>query len=307
MDTALQILISAADQWAVFSLLAIGTLVSFRIIRFPDLTIDGSFLLGAAAYARVINLYALPWGPWLALAAAFGAGAFAGFTTGFLSERLRINRFLAGIVVTTGSYSVALRLMGGANLPLSQSFSLLTAIDRSAFPDALETIALSGVALSALFMVALLLWTEVGLQLRAVGDNLDLQRSLGRRADVLVISGLMLANGLVGLGGGLLTQQSAGAYLDSGAGMLVAGLACMFIGDAACLYTGISLLRRGPIIALISTAVLGSFAYCAIRAGARELRINQTDLKGATALVVVVALLIGRQKRQPWMIGDETL
>src|SRR3712207_6004062 len=195
--------------------MALGVYLSFRVLAFPELTVDGSFPLGAAVSAVLI--VKPTWQPWLTLPVAFAAGVLAGCVTALLATRLRINGLLAGILVSLGLWTVNLRVMGGtSNLPMLSVDTVLTPF-RAPFVEAARALGVSpgdiaAVAVFAAIAVALglaLRWflhTELGLALRATGDNEQMLRALGTNADSLKLLGLGLANGLVALSAALVSQ-----------------------------------------------------------------------------------------------------
>ncbi|MGE5554144.1 MAG: ABC transporter permease [Betaproteobacteria bacterium] len=275
----LGIALGALEQGLAFGLMALGVYLTFRVLDFPDLTVDGSFALGGACTAALL---VAGWGPAAATAVAGIGGALAGTVTGLLHTRLHISGLLAGILTMTGLYSVNLRVMGRANVPLLQQQTLFTLVQNgwtAGFPSLL--LLLPVVAAIALILVAFLR-TQVGLVLRATGDNQQMVRSVGASTGGAQVLGLALANGLVALSGALVAQQQGFADVGMGVGTIVAGLASVIVGEAV--------LHPQGLAAQVAAVVGGSVLYRAAVALALQLGFAPTDLKLVTSLIVVVAL-----------------
>ncbi len=270
----------ALEQGLVYAVMALGVYLTFRVLNFPDLTVDGSFPLGAAVAARLITGGASPVAA--TLVAPF-LGFAAGAVTGILNTRLKISGLLAGILTMTALYSINLRVMGRANIPLLRSASVLTVLNRLGVPSSVSALALF-VAVVALLKLALdvFLRTEFGLALRATGDNEVMIRSLGVNTDSAKIVGLGLSNALVALAGALVAQYQGFADIGMGIGMVVAGLASVIIGGALFAPRSIGLATLG--------VVAGSLVYRFAVFFALRMGFAPTDLKIVTALLVVVAL-----------------
>ncbi|MEN3010716.1 MAG: ABC transporter permease [Candidatus Bipolaricaulaceae bacterium] len=275
----------AAEQGLIYGLTALGVYLAFRVLAFPDLSVDGTFPLGAAV-AGMLVLRGLS--PHLALLGALGAGLVAGAFTGLLATRLRIPGLLAGVLTMIMLYSLNLRLMGRPNLPLLGRPSALLGLARAlAIPRGYEALAASGIfALAALVLLLLFLHTELGGALRAVGQNPEMVRALGTNPENLVVLGVALANGLVAFSGALASQYSGFADVGMGIGTLVAGLASVLVGEM--------LLRPRGILPHLVAVLLGSVVYrlaiaLALRYGA-ALGFTASDLRLVTALVVLGAL-----------------
>jgi putative ABC transport system permease protein len=240
------LMLSAWTIGLILSLLSLGTYISFRVFHFPDITVDGSLTLGAAAGAiMIVNGH----NPLVATAVGAISGALAGATTGVLNTRFGINKLLAGILTMTALYSINLHIMGKSNVPLLSSKSLIT-MTESAISRVVprETINIAGweVArrdlsslLFALFCAAVIglvmYWffrTNAGSAMRATGDNEQMIRALGVSVENMTIIGLALSNGLVALAGALLAQYQGFADVQMGIGTVVWGLASVIIGEA---------------------------------------------------------------------------
>jgi putative ABC transport system permease protein len=279
------------QQGFAYALVALGIAIAFRVLAYPDLTVDGSFPLGGAVAARLIVAGV---DPALATAAAFVAGFAAGCVTGVLNTWLRINSLLAGILMMTMLYSVNLRIMGRANIPLLTVDTIFTPMENMDISRAVPVILFFLVlALAAKIMVDLFLHTEYGIALRAVGDNEQMIRSLGVNTDRATVFGLGLSNALVALSGAVVAQDQGFSDVGMGIGMIVAGLASIIIGEA--------LIKPRTVLRLTTAAVLGSVIYRFIIALGMRMGLAPTDLKLATGLMVVLALGIPavRGGRQP--------
>lgn len=275
--------IGAVALGLAFAASALGVFITFRVLAFPDLTVDGSFPLGAAVSAILLTR---GWDPWVSLAVAAGAGALAGAATALLNSRLKINGLLAGILVSIGLWTVNLRVMQDkANLPLLTVETVLSPV-RSYISDAnLRAVAVFTVVTLLLGLILYwLLHTDLGLALRATGENEKMVRAQGIDADLMRLIGLALANALVAFSGGLVAQFQGFADVGMGLGMIVAGLAAVIIGE--------TLLRpRGIGWALLAVAG-GSVIYRAVIAGALFIGLGPTDMRLVTSLIVIVALAV---------------
>lgn len=286
--------IGAVALGLAFAASALGVFITFRVLAFPDLTVDGSFPLGAAVSAILLTH---GWNPWTSLAAAAVAGALAGAATALLNSRLKINGLLAGILVSIGLWTVNLRVMQDkANLPLLTVETVLTQVRPSlagaiaAVSPALPVSNVLGVVVFGVVTVLLglalywLLHTDLGLAIRATGENEKMVRAQGIDADLMRLVGLALANALVAFSGGLVAQFQGFADVGMGLGMIVAGLAAVIIGE--------TLIRpRGIGMALLAVAA-GSVIYRAVIAGALFIGLGPTDMRLVTSLIVIVALAV---------------
>lgn len=293
--------LTVLEQGFLFGIMVLGVFLSFRVLRVPDLTVDGSFPLGGAVAASLIAGGAPPLPATLA---ALGAGMVAGGCTGLLHARMRMSALLAGILTMTALYSVNLRIMGRPNVPLLR---LPTLLDTVAGLGAGRLAALVLFVVAAAAVGAALYWflrTEMGLALRATGDNEVMAVSAGIEVGWAKTVGLAIANGLVALSGALAAQYQGFADVNMGLGTIVAGLASVILGEA--------LVRPRRLTSALAAAVLGSVVYRGAIAAALELGLDPGDLKLATALLVMVALAIpalthdpARRRRavgRPWML-----
>lgn len=289
------LLIGSFTMGLILSLLALGVLISFRILSFRDLTVDGSLALGGAVAAMLLVEGT---SPWIATLVAALCGALAGSVTGVLATKLKINGLLAGILVMTALYSVNLRVMGKSNIPLMSERTVLTAAQQMAKPDDrlpvgwwqipsqdLWVLALIAVVIAVVGgLLGMFFRTHFGLAMRATGDNPDMIRALGVDVGWMVTFGLSLSNGLVAFAGALLVQYQGFADVQMGIGMVVWGFASVIIGE--------SLVGSRAVGLLITGAVMGSVLFRLLVAIALRWGLNPNDLKLVTAAFVLVALVM---------------
>lgn len=276
---SLHIWAGALEQGLLWGAMILGVYLTFRILNFPDLTVDGSFTLGAAVATRLILNGS---DPWLATLVAVLAGAVAGLVTGLLHTKLKIDPLLSGILAMIALYSVNLRIMGTANLSLLRVDTIFTSVG-SITGQSFAPLVLGG-AVSLLVITGLyfFLQTELGLGIRATGDNPQMIRSLGVNTDTTKIVGLSLSNALVAVSGSMIGQYQSFADVGMGIGMIVVGLASVIIGEV--------LVRASTIIRALVAALVGSIIYRVVIAGVLQLGMPPTDLKLLTAAIVTVAL-----------------
>jgi len=273
----------AVELGLIYAVMALGVYLTFRILNFPDLTVDGSFTTGAATAAVLITGGT---SPALATLAGGAAGLVAGIITGLLHAKGGINPLLAGILTQIGLYSINLRIMDGANVPLLREDTLITPLRENGLLGGAASIAIFG-ALAILVKVALdwFLHTDTGLALQATGDNEAMIRSFGVNTDRTKILGLALSNGLVGLCGAVIAQFQGFADISMGIGLIIAGLASVILGQAV----------FGSRVIVISTlaVVLGSVLYrVAIQLALQVPWLEANDMKLVSAVLVVLALVL---------------
>ena len=275
--------LSAIELGLIYSLMVLGLFLSYRVLNIPDLTVDGSFTLGAA----VAVVMTLSGHPILGLFAAIFAGAAAGFLTAFLQTKMKIQPILAGIITMTALYSINLMVMDDkANVPITQQESIYTAFGSLVGKQA------QGMVLSLLVLIlagaamVLFLKTPFGLSVRATGDNESMVRSSSINADLTKTAGLMGANACVALSGAMIAHYNCYAEVRMGIGMVVIGLASFIIGEIA---VGIFVKRKGVLSGVIAAAV-GSILYRLIIAQALELNFSSSSLKLITAIIVALAM-----------------
>lgn len=275
----LESIFGATELGLLYALMALGVYITFRILDFPDLTVDGSFTTGGAISAILI---AHGYSPWLACLAAFAGGLVAGACTGLLHTKGKINGLLSGILMMIALYSINMRIMGKPNISLLGVDTLFTSMKPI-------VVALIIVIVFKLLLDAFL-HTDLGLSLRATGDNARMIRSFGANTDRTTILGLSLSNGLVALSGALIAQQSGFADISMGIGMIVVGLASVIIGEA--------IFGARSVFQATLAAVLGSIVYRIVVALALRVEwLKASDLKLITAIIVIIALVLPSVQR----------
>ncbi len=281
------------EQGLLFGFLGLGVLITFRFFRFPDLTAEGSYPLGGAVAASLLAGGA---DPFLATAAAILAGAGAGAVTALIHTRLRINNIIAGIVVMTALYSINLRIMGRANIPLLTTPTVFDAA-AAAFaaiglpPDGAGPV-IAVTLLALLVAGAALTWfmrTDLGLAVRATGENEVMIRALGVDTGWTKVIGLAISNAGIALSGALVAQDHGFADIGMGIGVLVIGAAAVMIGEAL---FGDGAIPRWIIATLAGVLVYQLLANVALRVG-----LAPTDLKLITALLLLASLSLPRFRR----------
>jgi len=273
---------SAVEFGLLYTLLTLGLFISYRILDIPDLTVDGTFTLGAAT-AVVITIAGHPY---LAVLAALGAGILAGIATAFLQTKLKIQPILAGILTMTGLYSINIMVMQDkSNLSLLGYDTIFTKAKEMMGSSSTMVIGLIIVIVGSL-LLDLFLHTKLGLSIRATGDNEDMVRSSSINVDLMKIIGLSLANGLVGLSGALLAQKQAYVDVTMGTGMVVIGIASLIIGEVI---VDIFVKQRNIGINIIA-AIIGSIVYRIIISAALAYKFSATSMKLVSAIIVILAI-----------------
>ncbi len=279
LERFLSLLLGSSELGIIYAVMALGVFISFRTLNTPDLTVDGSFVLGAAVSA----VLCASGHPLLGLVLAFLAGALAGCVTSLLNTKLGVQPLLAGILVMLGLYSVNLRVMGNKpNVPLRNVRTLYNFPQLEFLGDFTELVISLFILILILALLFLFLKTRFGFVLRATGDNEHMVRASGVNTDYTKFIGLALSNGLVGLCGAMIAQFQKFADVQMGVGMVVIGLASVIIGEVV--FGTRSLLRR------LMAVALGSVLYRFIIALAFELGMPATDLKLVSAVIVALAL-----------------
>lgn len=272
-------MLGALESGLLYALMALGVYITFRILDFPDLTVDGSFTTGGAIAAVMISGGS---SPWIATLAAVLGGLVAGAVTGLLHTKGKINGLLSGILMMIALYSINMRIMGKPNI------SLLG--ENTVFNSIAPLILMPIIVVIVKVLLDLFLRTDLGLALRATGDNQRMIRSFGTHTDNTIILGLSISNGLVALSGALIAQQSGFADISSGIGMIVIGLASVIIGEA--------IFGARTVFFATLAAVLGSIVYRVVVALALRIDwLEPTDLKLITAVIVVIALVVPSARR----------
>lgn len=280
------------EQGFLFAFLGLGVLITFRFFRFPDLTAEGSYPLGGAVAAALL---VAGHDPFTATAAATLAGSAAGVITALVHTKLRINNIIAGIIVMTALYTVNLRVMGKANTPLLDTptvfgevvaalngwFGLALLDNRlTTIPIALALLASAGLALVWFFR------TDLGLAVRATGQNEPMILSLGVDTDKTKMVGLALSNGFIALSGALIAQNHGFADIGMGIGILVAGAAAVLIGEA--------IFGDRTVAWWVFAAIVGIVIYSLLVAAALRVGLDPIDLRFITAVLLLLALAVPR-------------
>jgi putative ABC transport system permease protein len=283
--------LGAIEIGLVFALVALGVLISFRMLRFPDLTVDGSFPLGGAVAATLIGMGV---DPFAATAAAIAAGAVAGLITGWLNVSLKIMDLLASILMMIALYSINLRIMGRPNVPLITEPTVFTALLPGMWPDYVERpLMLLGVVIVIKLALDWFFSTETGLAIRATGANPRMARAQGIATGRATLVGMAISNALVGLAGALFAQTQGGADISMGIGTIVIGLAAVIVGE--------SVLPARRLVWTTLAVILGALLYrlfIAIALNSDFIGLQAQDLNLVTALLVAAALVLPRFKTQ---------
>ncbi|SNS58557.1 putative ABC transport system permease protein [Micrococcales bacterium KH10] len=277
-------MITAVELGLLYALMALGVYLTFRILEFADLTVDGGFTTGAAvAGVSIVNGV----DPLVASGAAFVAGLGAGTITGLLHTKANIDGLLAGILTQIALYSINLRIMGKPNISLLREDTLFSGLRASGHLGGSSYVGIGILSLVALAFLALIIWflhTDLGLAMRATGDNSEMIRSFGVSTDAQKILGLALSNGLVALSGSLVAQYQGFADSTMGIGMIVAGLASVIIGQA--------IFGRLTVFRAAFAVVVGSVLYRVVIFLALKAGLNPNDTKIISAVLVVLALVL---------------
>lgn len=269
---------SAIELGLFYGIMTLGIFISYRILDIPDLTVDGSFTLGAGVSAML----SLAGYPALGILLGFLAGGLAGVVTAILQTKLKVQPILAGILTMTGLYSINIMVMGGKpNLPLTKSwlqFSLAPMVVGILF------------VMIVVILVVAFLYTRLGLAIRATGDNPEMVSASSINVNRTKVIGLALANALVGLSGALLAQYQCFADVSMGVGMVVMGIASLIIGEV--------IFGKKSIGRNAMAAVVGSIIYRLIIGAAFEINISASSMKLITAIIVAIAISYPAIKEQ---------
>lgn len=278
---SIPLLLDASLLGLQYALLAVGVYLTFRILNIPDLTVDGSFCLGMSVTA----VLCVAGHPFLGLLAGALAGAAAGMVTGLLMTKAKINPLLAGIITMTGLYTVNITVLGGPNVSLLMADKGYTVISdiTGLSVDVSEIVFTLAIVAAAVVLLALFFRTELGLCIRATGDNESMVRASSINAGAMKVGTLALSNALVALAGGVLAQCQGFADVSSGTGMIIIGLASVIIGE---LFGG----GRSVTFGLVG-AVAGSVVYRIIVQVALSLDIMSANSLKLVSAVIVAAFL----------------
>lgn len=277
--------LGAIEHGLVFALMALGVFLTFRALDFPDLSVDGSLPLGAAVSALLITKGV---NPYISVLAAAAAGFAAGAVTALLNTKLKILNLLAGILTMIGLYSINLRVMGMPNIPLLGYETVFSPLERMGIPPQMASIALFAVFTAA--VCVFLVWffhTDIGLALRATGDNMKMVKAQGVNTDRMIFFGVALSNAFVALSGALVAQSLGFADVNMGIGTVVAGLASVIVGEAV--------LTSSTVFRAVIGVVAGSMIYrlavaYALSVELGPIKLSPGDLNLITAVIVVIAL-----------------
>ena len=286
------LLLSVLEQGMIYGILALGVYITYKILDFPDLTVDGSFPFGAALTVRLITLGAPPA---VTLPAAFLGGALVGVCTGLIHVKLKVRDLLSGIIMMTGLYTVNLWVAGTGYVAI---FNKKTIFDNGAvnavFPAAVgrfkTVMIILVITLVAKFLLDWYMSTKSGFLLRAVGDNDTIVTSLGVDKGLVKIVGLSIANGLVSLGGCIYAQQQRSFEISIGTGAVVIGLASVIIGT--------SLFKKSSFLRVTSSVIIGSVLYKGCVALAMFAGIDANAIKLITAVLFLIILIISMDRKK---------
>lgn len=291
----MNVLINILEQGLLFSIVAIAVYITYKILDFPDMSVDGTFPMGAAISA---SLLVQGVNPWISILLAALGGALAGAVTGIMHVKLKIDNLMAGILMMIGLYSINLRIMGKANVPLFNVNNI--------FKYNLPAIVIIAAALIIVkILLDLYLKTKSGFLLIAVGDNEQVVSSLGVNKDMVKILGLLISNALSATAGAVTAQYQGFADVGMGTGTVVMGLAAVIIGT--------SLFERMSFIKATTLSIIGAIIYkgaiaLVLKYGA-VIGLTANDLKLMTAIIVVIALCsnngVFRMKKKKLIEGGE--
>ena len=271
------------------SAMSLGIFISMKIFNIPDITTDGSYTLGAVITAVLLTAH---WPAFAIVPIVIIAGALAGSLTGIIHTQLKIEALLAGILVTTGLYSINLTILGRSNVPLinvKSVFSYLNLFSSQTYNDTLITL-LFIVVLACL--LAYLLKTDFGIAMRATGNSASMTRALGINNNVMKIIGLAMANALTALSGFLVAQYQNFTDINMGIGVVITGLGSVLIGDAV-----IKWFNLRPIVAQLLVVLAGSIIFQLVLAFTLSIGVDPNLLKLVTSVMVLIIVSIPRLRR----------
>ena len=265
------LILTSIEQGLIFSVLAIGVTITFKILDFADMSVEGTFPLGAFIFAKFITA---GFSPFISTLLSFAFGSLAGLLTYTLNIKLKIRALLSGILTATILYSLNLRLNGKSNIGLFKYNSIYDGFE--------PVVVLILIVFAIKIFMDLFLKTEIGYLLIATGDNETLVRSLGENSNKYKLIGLMLSNGLVALSGALMAQYQGFSDINMGTSIIVVAIASIIVGD--------TILRNQKFLKLTSRAIIGALIYKYIGAKAIDLGLAPTDLKAINAMIVILFL-----------------
>lgn len=285
-------LITVLEQGLIYGIMALGVYITYKILDFPDLSVDGTFPFGAAVTATLIKAGV---NPYLTLLISFGAGLAAGICTGLIHVKFKVRDLLSGIIVMTGLYTVNMYIAGTNNVPLFSVNTIfrndmLTGMFGEKIPQWVDIAVILIIVLICKILLDLYLKTQSGYLLRAVGDNDIIVTSLAKDKGNVKILGLAIANGLVALSGSVFAQQSRVFDISMGTGALVIGLASVIIG--------FSFFKKLSFVKTTTAVVVGSIFYKACVALALKVAgAEATKLITAVLFLVILVVSLDRKKK----------
>ena len=274
----MEIVVGVLVQGLILSIMVLGVYISYKILDFPDLSVDGSFSLGAAIIAVTLKS---GMSPILGSLLTLVAGCIAGLLTGILHVKFKISNLLSGILVMGILYSVNLRIMGKANIPIFSDTNIF-------FEFNPLIVALIFVVIIKI-IIDIFLKTGLGYALKGVGDNPQMIKSLGVEIGKIKIFGLMISNGLVAFSGGMMAQYQGFSDISMGIGTLVLGIASIIIGA--------SIIRSGKFIKQTSSVIMGTLIYQTTIYFAMNIGLTPMDLKMVTSFVIILFIIIGGRNK----------
>lgn len=292
MSTIFSILLGVIEEGLVYAIMALGVYITYKILDFPDLSVDGTFPLGGAVTVVLIIAGVHPiW----TLFISFFAGAVAGVITGLIHVKLKVRDLLAGIIMMTALYSINLRIAGKANVAIFTKDtifdnSLITKLIPESVQPYLTAIILFIIVLIMKVLLDLYLRTKSGFLLRAVGDNETLVTSLAKDKGTIKIIGLSLANAFVALAGSIYTQKGGFFEISSGTGTVVIGLASVIIGT--------NLFKKSKFVKTTTAVIIGAIIYKLCVAAAIYVGMEASDLKLITAILFLIILVLSNERKR---------
>jgi len=293
LESLLGSVVGSVELGLLYAIMALGVYLTYRVLDFPDLTVDGSFTTGAGIAAGMI---VAGYSPWLATVVAFFGGLAAGAVTGLLHTKGGINPLLSGILMMIALYTINYRIMGRPNIPLLNQDTVFP--EGELFLSATYALFMAPVIVLALkLLLDWFLRTDLGMAIRATGDNARMVRSFGVNTDRTIVTGVSLSNGLVAMAGAFVAQYQGFADLQMGIGMIVIGLASVIIGEVI---FGVRSIWRTTLAVILGAVVYRIVIALSIRYG-----LEASDMKLMTALIVTVALIVPmvNKRRRQRLIG----
>ena len=281
----MELYLAAIIQGLCYASLGIGVYLSLRIFKIPDITTDGSFTLGGVVAA--VGLLA-GWSVWVVIPVTLLAGAISGASTGFISTRLRINPLLSGILVMTALYSINLAIMGRSNIPLDLDTGLFSSNDNMNQKPLLVAAAF---AFTIAMIMAWMLKTDLGIAMRATGNNEQMASANGVNINRMKILGLAIANALTSFSGFLMVQYQGFADVNMGVGIIISGLAAVMIGESIS-----SLFKINRVWAILICMIAGSMVFRLAVAQSLAFGLNPNYLKLVTAGIVLAIVAVSNLK-----------